>query len=894
MFGNAGRLKMHASTNRYMFRDFTLEPSERRLSRHGVAVELAPKVFAALTLLVQRAGHLVSKDEFHAALWPRQIVSEATLSKCIWQLRQTLGGADEELIETVPRQGYRFTATVQVLPPEPEGHEPAPAAPAARLKTTNSPWLWATGAVLIFALGLGWIGWQRSGDQTELALGGAEMRANAPADKPAEPASISRHTIAIARTDVAAGLKPWLADALPELMGRELAVSEQVRVISRRAAAFESPQLITSARAASASDLTRWRALGAQFVLVSAANKVAGGGADDIELALRLVDTSSGQVFGEATARGNQSRLDLLVGYSGERVRSALGLNPASDSILRMRSTSLPRDSETARLYAEAVGFLSAELDATAIDRLRKVTAREPDFMPGWLELAYAELDQGYAELAAKSARAGLARAAAAPRELRLALEATQFEASGAWIQAVKAWTALNGFFPDQPDYALRLMQAQISANDKPAAEQTLRDLRALPGITDDAQVLRAEFLLARALNDHPRERDVAQRMLARAELMESEPLRARALTLRGAAEIGLQDLNAARVDLAAAHALYLAMQDRNGQAHSALMLGNVSLLGGKLSEAERHYHEAVQGYRAVGGRFNENVALDNLLAIAIARGDPNAARVPVEDLLKSTRALGDVRGEGRALIYLAWVELDAGDSAAAIDAYQQAAALHERANDRAAQAAALSYLADALAATGNEAAASTEAERALAISTEQADTRYRVVAYKALAGVASARGDRRAAREAFAQARVLTIEASDALGSARIDLGLAQLDLDEHSPEMALARLTAAEPAFTDATAELTVLNATRARALAALGRIAPAQAALAKSGALAEKTSGYLDHLPYRLAQVQVLAASGDKAGALKLASVLRRELTARTRVQELALLNAIVGGR
>jgi len=891
---------MHASANCYKFRDFMLELSERRLSRDGMPVELAPKIFDALTLLVQRAGHLVSKDEFQATLWPRQIVNDATLSKAIWQLRQTLGEGDDELIETVPRQGYRFRAKVQLLhaeaivqlklaedSPLTASVPAATSAPVNRSGTPYARWPWALCAVLLAALAVVWITWQRGANQPGLMLESVEVQTDAPI------VGGGRQTIAIAKTEVAEGLTPWLADALPELMTRELAVSEQVRVVSRSTAAFEAPQLIASAQASSPSDLTRWRALGAQFVLMSTAQRISGGGVDDIQLQLRLYDTSSGRAFGEATARGNQTRLDLLVGYSGERVRSALGLNPASDSLQRMRSTSLPRDSETARLYAEAVGFLSAQLDATAIDRLREVTGREPDFIPGWLELAYAELDQGYDELAAKSARSGLARAAAAPRELRLALEAAQSEASGAWVQAVKTWTALNGFFPDQPDYALRLMHAQISANDKPAAERTLHDLRALPGMTQNARVLRAEFLLARALDDHPRERDVAMRLLARAEMMQSDALRAHALALRGTAEIGLQDLSAAGVDLARASALYLALKDRSGQARTALLLGNISLIGGDLSTAERRYQEAVRGYREVGARVNENVALDNLLAIAIARGDPNAARVPVEDLLNSTRALGDVRGEGRALIYLAWVQFDGGDSAAAIDAYQQAAWLHERANNRADLVAALSYLANVLSATGKAIPARAAAERALAISAELSDTRYRVVAHKALAGAAIARGENAGARTAFAQARALTSNASDRLGTARIDLGLAQLDLQEQNPQMALTRLTAAAPAFTEAAAELTTFHATRARALAALGQLPSAKEALASSGALAEKTNGYLDHLPYRLAQIQVLDASGDKNGAAKLASVLRPELMARTLVQELAQLNGVVSG-
>ncbi len=905
---------MHSSANRYRFRDFTLDPAERRLSRNGVPVELTPKVFDALTLLVQRGGHLVGKDEFHAALWPRQVVSEATLSKYIWQLRQSLsialGEADEELIETVPRQGYRLSAAVQVLQPEPESQLNSPArapesapgsaaesapepAPAAALEAAVLPqghrlrWLALLGFVLIAAPVLAWMAWHRSAD-------GQAGSPPAPKETPAERGSSVRPAIAIAKTEVAEGLAPWLAEALPELMARELAVSEQLRVVSRSAAAFEAPQLIASVQASDSQVLARWRALGAEFVLNSAAQRVTDGGADDIEVQLGLIDTASGRSFGAATARGSQAHLDLLVGYAGERVRSALGLNPPSDSLMRMRSASLPHDSETARLYAEAVGFLSSQLDANAIERLREVTRREPDFVPGWLELAYAELDQGYDDLAAKSARSGLARAAAAPRELRLALEAAQFEASGAWAQAVQTWATLHGFFPDQPDYALRLIQAQISANDKPAAERTLRELRALPGLTEDARALRVEYILARALDDQPRAREVATRMLARADSMQSDALRARALTLRGAAMIGLQDLRAAGVDLAAANALYLALQDRNGQARTDLLLGNVRMIGGDLDAAESYYQQAVLGYRAVGGRTNENIALDNLLAIAIARGDPNAARVPVEELLKSTRALGDVRGEGRALIYLAWVKLDAGDSAAAIDAYRQAAALQKRANNRAEQVAALSYLSDVLAYTGQPGPAGAAAEQALAVSAELGDARYRVVAYKAVAGAAIARGENVVARAALAQARALTVQADDRVGSARIDLRLAQLDLDEQSPAAALARLASAETGFADAPAELSTFHATRARALAALGQLEPAKAALAASGALAAQTNGYLDRVPYRQAQVQVLVASGDAAAAHQLASVLRPELVARTLVQELAQLDRVVGTR
>ncbi len=53
---------------------FTLDARQRRLERDGVNVEVAPKQFDALHLLIENAGNLVSKEVFHARLWPTTVV----------------------------------------------------------------------------------------------------------------------------------------------------------------------------------------------------------------------------------------------------------------------------------------------------------------------------------------------------------------------------------------------------------------------------------------------------------------------------------------------------------------------------------------------------------------------------------------------------------------------------------------------------------------------------------------------------------------------------------------------------------------------------------------------------------------------------------------------------
>lgn len=101
----------------YEFGPFRLDPSEHTLWRDGCSVQLRPKVFDILLVLVERHGHLVEKEELMRAIWPEQFVEEGNLNKNISMLRQALveGGGNVSYIETVPKRGYRFTADVTTV-----------------------------------------------------------------------------------------------------------------------------------------------------------------------------------------------------------------------------------------------------------------------------------------------------------------------------------------------------------------------------------------------------------------------------------------------------------------------------------------------------------------------------------------------------------------------------------------------------------------------------------------------------------------------------------------------------------------------------------------------------------------------------------------------------------
>ena len=89
-----------------------LDPARAELTRSGRPVALRPKTFSLLALLVANPGRVLAKDELLAALWPKAVVTEGSLTQCVTELRAALGDPGESLIKTVPRQGYRFDAEV--------------------------------------------------------------------------------------------------------------------------------------------------------------------------------------------------------------------------------------------------------------------------------------------------------------------------------------------------------------------------------------------------------------------------------------------------------------------------------------------------------------------------------------------------------------------------------------------------------------------------------------------------------------------------------------------------------------------------------------------------------------------------------------------------------------
>ncbi len=160
---------------------FELDVAARRLKKRGRHVRLQDKPFETLVLLLERPGAIVTRDELRQRLWPADtfVVFDDSLNTAVRKLREALGDSADNprFVETVPRHGYRFIASVEA-----ETLVPL-ATPAAELigtavgeavsETANKPHPWfrhSASATLLTALlaagGVGWLVWS-SGDGDE-------------------------------------------------------------------------------------------------------------------------------------------------------------------------------------------------------------------------------------------------------------------------------------------------------------------------------------------------------------------------------------------------------------------------------------------------------------------------------------------------------------------------------------------------------------------------------------------------------------------------------------------------------------------------------------------------------------------------------------------------------
>jgi Tol biopolymer transport system component/DNA-binding winged helix-turn-helix (wHTH) protein len=109
------------------FGGFEVDLRAGELRKEGAKLKLSGQPFQVLTILLERPGDVVTREELQKRLWPDTFVDvDHNLNTAINKIREVLGDSAESprFVETLPRRGYRFIAAV-------DGSSLVPANPAA-------------------------------------------------------------------------------------------------------------------------------------------------------------------------------------------------------------------------------------------------------------------------------------------------------------------------------------------------------------------------------------------------------------------------------------------------------------------------------------------------------------------------------------------------------------------------------------------------------------------------------------------------------------------------------------------------------------------------------------------------------------------------------------------
>jgi serine/threonine-protein kinase len=441
------------------FGDFEVDLRAGELRRAGARVRLQQQPFRVLVLLLERAGDVVTREELRQAIWPAGTFVEFNLGldTAIYRLRSALGDSAEtpQFVETLPRRGYRFIATLQsgivsdaLAPPE----APQQMVPLARRgRLFNRPQvrrflLAGIGAAIIAGLSLSVVRWRMTPD-----------------------ASLDPDLVAVAPFDVLdPNLKLW-HEGMVDVLSRNLDGAGPLRSVS--------PSVVVrrwSGRADPVSAIDLGRRTGARLVAFGQLLPASG---DSVRLTATLLDVATHRSIAEVEVRDVVARIDRLTDSATFALLRAV---ERTRPIGAVRRTSLTATSLSAlRAFLQGEQYFRRLAWDSALTSYELAVKLDETFAPAlrriWSVLAFTErLDS--------SSRKYVLRAAAnnhdlAPRESLLVTADSLWAASGPEEPSSQIMRRLFGTleeathrYPDDPEvwYTLGEMQYHFGVIDEP------------------------------------------------------------------------------------------------------------------------------------------------------------------------------------------------------------------------------------------------------------------------------------------------------------------------------------------------------------------------------------------------------------------------------------------
>jgi len=849
------------------FGPYEVRSSSRELYKFNTKVKLRPQPFQVLSLLLSRAGQVVTREELQRQLWPSDtfVGFEESLNTTVKELRAALcdSAVQPRYIETLPRLGYRFIFPVEHSTPEPEPGQvpvatPKPKAPEVFSAPRRTwPRKWASAAAILL-LGI-----------SVLAVGRGVF--GRPPSTTASAVFRPRPSIAVLGFRNMSG-KPeqdWMSTAVAAMLDAELASGQQIRVIPAENVARMNLDLsLPPADTYGRETLDKiHNHLGTDIVVSGSYLALLDGTATKLRIVLQVQDTRTGETIASFTKDGTEGDLPQLVSESGENLRRILGIGSLSAAAAREVRASSPNNSEAARLYAEGLARLQGfdALGARAL--LEKAIAADPDHALSHSALAESLSVLGYDPNAQDEAKKAFDLSPNLAREDRLSIEGRYRELMHDPPAALDIYHTLHSFFPDNLDYGLRFAKAQITANHAAEALQTIAALRSLPAPgSKDPRLDLAEASAAERLGDMKRSQKAAAASGARAKDLGSGLMSAAALVEEAWTWINLGEPEKAIADYTRARELWLAAGDTYSAARALHGIAIAQKDSGVLPEARKSYEEALKEFRLVGANASIASCSHNLGILFFEQGQLDLAKERLEEALRIQSAQNDKRAVSSDLDDLGNVIMLMGQLSSAKHMKEQALQGFRDVGDKRGESISGLNLADILYRQGELSAATEGYNRAIVLQKEISYERGLAASLSGLAEVLTAQDRLDEALSSTQQSLALREQSKQHNLSAQSDVQLAEIALDRGRPAEAESLVRSAvsvlenNQSLRSASQAYSVL----ARSLVAQGKLSAATTAATQASALAQRSGDRMVRMQAGFAKAEVEILSGKAEAA------------------------------
>ncbi len=844
---------------RRKFGVFELDMGQRALLKNGRRVKVQEQPFQILSALVERPGDVVTREELRQRLWPANtyVDFDNSLGIAVAKLRQALNddASKPRYIQTLPRVGYRFIASIELENPTSDPQSPVVLPPPASQPPAQRPpgrWKWGlTSIVVVLCLAL-WI-----------PFASKRWFANATV--------ALRPSVAVMgfRNQAARRDRDWESTAFSEWLAVDMEDGERLRTIPGETVARTKSDLeLPDVDAFSPSTLAKIRKnTGADYVVAGSFFDTSGPGNGKVRLDLRMQDTRLGETVLVVSRTGTSDDLPGLVKVAGLALRQKLGVGFAAQAEGAAQQAGAAA-SPDARLYFEGLDKLRHFDALGARDLLQQAVAANPSDALAHNALAQAWTALGYLELAKREAQKAWELSGPLPRAERLSIEAGYRASNVEWDKAIRIYGQLLSLFKDDADYGLRLARAQIEVGQPKEALLTLEKLRKLPPpAADPAAIEIVQSEAAGKLGDFERARAFAASAAAAAESRGAQILVAEARAEECRQLIQLSRVEQAAAACESAREIYARSGDRAGLASSMGYLASTRFMAGDLAAARSLYTEALDIDRDIG---NEGTAMwerNGLATVLWQEGDLDGARRQYEESLRISRLIASRPDEADALENIGFLWALEGDLRQARDMLEQALARFEAMADKAGTGSVWNNLGQTLYLSGDLPGAANALDKALAADRATGQKQDTADALLWMGRVRLAQANWDEARRAFENSVKTAAETGNEVFVAQCRVALAGLSLAVGRAAEAESSVRASLALFERQHRGRQELEARTllAEALLAEGKPAEARQELDRAAAQANATQQIAARLEFAVAAGRVDAATG-KAGALR----------------------------